>query len=235
MHLEVIIYHFLGGAPIVLLLSVHGLKHFQAPSIPATYTADMDLPKSWFQEIMWSTFKSLGPICGLPSRSFQWNKSDQNDQIVSSNHNLHDFWGGVKQFSYPLFNLNPPFQASKGFWSQDFRQNPKIVTSKRCPKGKKKKWHHVFFEGESWSHLRSWYYLRRICIRCLSRRYKCLLPELKQQISPPKKNATPRISHGVWKTKNSKRNLLWSWFFIFKFNVCVFFWLLAGCLSLISK
>lgn len=122
-------------------------------SIPATYTADMNLPR--VDEGNHLVDLQIFGISRLPSRSFQWNKSDQNDQIASSNHNLHDFWGGVKKksyefdhISYPLFNLNPPFQTSKSFFtSQGSRQNPKIVTSKRFPKGKKIRSDITFFLG----------------------------------------------------------------------------------------
>ena len=48
---------------------------------------------------------------------------------------------------------------------------------------------------------------------------------LKQQISPLQQHP-PKFSHGVWKTKNSKKNLLWSRISIFRFNV--FFVVVGG-------
>lgn len=98
----------------------------------------------------------------------------------------------------PIFNLNPPFQTSKSFWSQDFRQNPTIVTSKRFPKGKKK-WHH-FFGEENCSHIwEAEIIWEGICIVAFQDaiNYICLLPKYldwnnkfhhQKKTQPPKKH-----------------------------------------------
>ena len=110
----------LGGSPIVSQLSVHVLNHFRALVgtcciiyfIPGTYPPlDTHLRFELMKEIIDRlTLKIFGSHLRRPSRSFQWKRSDQNDQIVSSN-------------QYP-FSHNQGSVAKWGAWKMTLVLSP---------------------------------------------------------------------------------------------------------------